>query len=111
MHCTMSASSMTVQRTLLLMCVLYAGLAFSVARVFPPISSDEVVRTVLARHRIHRERPRYSLYDDIFARPVYALRDVLPDVSLTLYHTWLGLWTGWRAPNFVGGRVSSIVAG
>ena len=35
-------------------------------------------------------RPAILYSDDIFARPVYAMRDVLPETSLAIYHAWLG---------------------
>ncbi len=99
------------RKALLVVCSVYVLLALSIAHRFPPVNTDEVVRAVMGYHRIHGEPPRYSLYDDIFARPVYAMRDVLPDISLTIYHVWLGVWTSLKPSSYMSSRLSSVASG
>lgn len=99
------------QRLLILICSMYTALALSLSHGFPPVNSDEVVRSVMGQHRIHGEPVRYSLYDDIFARPVYLLRDVIPDVSLATYHAWLGAWSAINPSSYMSSRLSSVMAG
>jgi hypothetical protein len=90
---------------------LYLGTVRFTSRNFPPVNTDEVVRAVFGRERVEGRPARYTLYDDIFAPAVYPLRDVLPEVALSIYHTWVGVWTG-PAPRGPGrARLSSLVAG
>ena len=99
-------------KSLFWICALYVGLTLSMARGFPPVNSDEVVRAVMGQEWMHHEPARYSLYDDIFAPSVYPMRDVLPgSFSFTLYHAWLGLWTNMRPSSVMMARLSTIVAG
>jgi hypothetical protein len=90
---------------------MYALGTWLLARNFPAVNSDEVVRTVIAQHVVHGEPSRYSLYDDIFARPVYMMRDVIPETSIIIYHAWLGTWARWHGFDYMSCRVSSIAAG
>ena len=101
---------MTAPRLLFVLIALYAALALSLIRRFPPVSGDEVVRISMSRHWIQGEPARYPLYDDIFARSVYPLRDVIPEVSIVMYHAWLAAWTCFGPPNYLAGRYSALAA-
>jgi 4-amino-4-deoxy-L-arabinose transferase-like glycosyltransferase len=92
-------------------CFAYLFGSIALAKKFPPLNSDEVVRAVIGVERIQGHPPRYSLYDDIFAPEYYSLRDVLPDLSISIYHYWLGAWTELQRNSFLASRFSSIVPG
>lgn len=94
-----------------LICVGYIFGSFLLARKFPPVNSDEVVRAVIGTERMQGRPPRYTLYDDIFASSHYSLRDVLPDLSISIYHYWLGAWTSLNPKEFLSSRASSIIPG
>lgn len=93
--------------------VVAAYVAFTglLARRVPPVNTDEVVRVVFGLETVHHRAPRYTLYDDVFAPSAYTLRDVIPEVSLTIYHVWLGSWARFNPDSYFLARLSSIAAG
>ena len=89
----------------------YVAFTVVLARRVPPVNTDEVVRAVFGLETVHHRAARYTLYDDVFAPSVYTLRDVIPEVSLTIYHVWLGSWARLAPDSFLVARLSSIAAG
>jgi hypothetical protein len=89
----------------------YVSVVLFFSRRFPAVNADEVVRAVIGLERWRGAPARYTLYDDIFDRSVYAMRDVIPDVLIACYHYWLGAWTLINPDSFSVARLSSLVAG
>lgn len=90
---------------------IYALTSFFVAKSFPPVNSDEVIRSLMGTQKIDGIDTRYSLYDGVFAQSVYEMRDVMPETLLSLYHYWLGLWAYAGNESYLNFRIASIIAG
>lgn len=82
----------------------------TLARFFPPVTTDEVFIGVYGHNLLSGKGGRYSLYDDIFAPSVYAYRDAFVQGEETLYNGWVGLWLK-ISRNYWAGRFASLSAG
>jgi hypothetical protein len=79
------------------------------SRHFPIVGTDEVFISVHGLNLVSGQGNRYSLYDDIYARSVYSLRDAFGQVEETIYGAWVGLWLK-AACNYRIGRLASLTA-
>src|SRR5438552_701527 len=94
-----------------LLTLTFAAVNGMLAARFPPVYSDEVVFSVHGYNLMTGQGHRFSLYDDIFDRSVYAMRDALPDITRILYNTWDGLWLKFLSRGYRQARWSSVAAG
>lgn len=99
-----------MNRAIALTLALYAGLAFFLSQRFPPVSPDEVLVTVHGYNQVRGEGQRYSLYDDLFAPDLYALRDAFVEVTRPVHDAWVGVFVALHR-RYETARASSWLAG
>jgi hypothetical protein len=95
----------------ILLVIAFGLVMGKVSARFPPVYSDEVVFSVHGYNLLTGQGHRYSLYDDIFDRSVYPIRDALPDITRILYNAWDGLWLKYISRTYRQARWSSVAAG
>ncbi len=87
------------------------AITWFIGRGFPPVNTDEAILSNHAYNLISGNTNRYSLYDDIFDRELYAWRDATAGLLQIVYEAWLGPFVAWLPKTVENARLSSITAG